>query len=218
MAWLAAWWVEVAGETKTYAVQSRHTPSGSSFDIPFESARSARPCPVPCGCGQKLVQPTISPCFDSPLEVWACPSSLRAPLTRAPNRSPCAGPLLLQRTGDIQGISHIACICVNPRTARYSANPARSSVARCPSAVRCRPGHQQSRPCHCHTTLPDTICLYRSEDSPNDIIILSSRCGRAVVNCLEEESLALQGCPTDNVLPGCLVVINNFALYCLYTQ
>lgn len=106
---MARWW---SGWLK----QSRCNDSTiwSSYEIPFASARSAGPCTVPCGCCQKLVQPTISPHSDKPLEVWAWPSSLRAPHSAA-NAPPCAGPLLLQRTGDIQGISHIACISI-PRT------------------------------------------------------------------------------------------------------
>lgn len=126
-------------------------PSGR-HEIPSVRPRSARPDPVRCGCGcQKLVQPTICPHSHMPLEVWASPSSHRAPHS-APNTQ---DPYFCSARGDIQGISHIACISL---PGPFAALPVPRDLARCPSGAV---WHQQSGPwpCHRHTTLPDTICL-----------------------------------------------------------
>lgn len=106
--------------------QTRHCLSGRHELHPVRP-RSARPDPVRCGCGcQKLVQPTIGPRSCKPLEVWACPSSLRAPHS-TPNTPPCAGPLLLQRTGDRHSGSLTYRLHITPSTVRRSATSARSS-------------------------------------------------------------------------------------------
>lgn len=78
------------------------------------------------------------------------------------------------RETEIQGISHIACIRLPGPSA---ALPLARDLARCPSGVV---WHQQSGPCHRHTTLSDTNCLSKFNTVQADIIILSFWSDRAV--------------------------------------
>lgn len=103
-----------------------------------------------------------------------------APLIAPPNTPPCAGPLLLQRTGRHPG--HLTYrLHITPRTLRSSASTARSSqvpvrcrLAPAPRAMAMSSSYDASG--HDLSVLFDTLL--------SDIIVLSSRSNRAgVVVC-----------------------------------
>lgn len=111
--------------------------------------------------------------------------------SHCPNTPPCAGPLLLQCTGDNPG--HLTYrLHATPTAVRCSASSARSSEA----PVRCRLGRQES------------VAMSSSYDDASghdmsvlfytvlpDIIVLSFHRGQCLCPGNRKETLVFQGCP-----------------------
>lgn len=141
------------------------------------------------GC-QELVQPTIGLVLTSP---WRSGPTLRTHHS-GPMAPPCAGPLILQRTGDIQGISHIACM---PIPGPLAALPVPRDLAKCLSGAVWRHEAGRPGPCHRHTTLPDTLCLsYPTQFNPTSYFCAPVRQGRGHCLCPSnrKKTLVFQGC------------------------